>query len=44
MIATTIASGYDGAIWIIGHVATRDVEEVLRENLEGLDRLLADFP
>ena len=44
MIATTIASGYDGAIGIIGHVATRDVEEVLRENLEGLDRLLADFP
>lgn len=44
MIAATIASGYDGAIGIIGHVATRDVEEVLRENLEGLDRILAGLP
>jgi len=44
MIAATIASGYDGAIGILGHVATRDVEEVLRENLEGLDRILATLP
>jgi hypothetical protein len=44
MIAATIASGYEGAIGIIGHVATRDVAEVLRENLEGLDRILADIP
>lgn len=44
MIAATIASGYDGAIGIIGHVAARDVEEVLRENLEGLERILAGLP
>jgi hypothetical protein len=44
MIAATIASGYDGAIGIIGHVATRDVEEVLRENLEGLESILTALP
>lgn len=44
MIAQTIAAGYTGAVGIIGHVSTRDVAEVLRENLEGLDRILADLP
>jgi hypothetical protein len=43
MIETVIASGYSGPLGIIGHVATRDVEEVLRENLEGLDRILAEL-
>lgn len=44
MIATIIREGYDGPIGILGHVATRDVEEVLRENLEGLERLLKALP
>lgn len=44
MIAELIAQEYKGAIGILGHVATRDVEEVLRENLEGLEKILAGIP
>jgi hypothetical protein len=36
MLQTVLASGYKGPIGIIGHQETRDVEECLRENLEGL--------
>jgi hypothetical protein len=44
MIANLITQGYKGPVGVIGHVATRDVEEVLRENLEGLEKLLAELP
>lgn len=44
MIASLVAQGYTGPIGIIGHIATRDVEEVLRENLEGLEKILAELP
>jgi len=44
MVATIIAGGYEGPIGILGHVARRDVEEVLRENLGGLDRILRNLP
>jgi beta-1,2-mannobiose phosphorylase / 1,2-beta-oligomannan phosphorylase len=39
MLQTVLASGYKGPIGIIGHQETRDVEECLRENLEGLAKL-----
>lgn len=44
MIASLIARGYKGPVAVLGHVATRDVEEVLRENLEGLERILEGSP
>lgn len=44
MIQELVAQGYEGAVGILGIVATRDVEEVLRENLEGLERILAGLP
>jgi hypothetical protein len=44
MIAAILEENYDGPIGILGHVATRDVEDVLRENLEGLERLLRTLP
>jgi len=44
MIGELVAQRYEGPVAIIGHVATRDVEEVLRENLEGLDRILSGLP
>ena len=40
LIQTVIKSGYDGPVGILGHVATRDVEEVLTENLTGLQSIL----
>lgn len=44
MIATLIEQQYQGAVGILGHVATRDVEEVLRENIEGLEKILTRIP
>lgn len=44
MIAILIEQKYQGAIGILGHVATRDVEEVLRENIEGLEKILSKIP
>ncbi len=41
LIQTIIKSGYDGPIGILGHVATRDVEIVLTENLDGLQTILS---
>ncbi|MEX2579779.1 MAG: TIM barrel protein [Verrucomicrobiales bacterium] len=41
MILTLIERGYEGPVGILGHVKFRDVEEVLRENIEGLERILA---
>lgn len=39
MLEAILKSGYDGPIGILGHVASRDVEVVLKENLEGLRKL-----
>lgn len=44
MIQTVIASGYAGPIGVLGHVATRDVAQVLRENMEGLEYVLGARP
>ena len=44
MIATLIAQSYTGPVGVLGHVTTRDVEEVLSENLVGLEKLLAELP
>ncbi len=44
MIGAMIAAGYRGDVGILGHVADRDVEEVLRENVEGLEAILAGRP
>ncbi len=40
MIQTLIDCKYAGPIGILGHVANRDVADVLRENLEGLEWIL----
>jgi hypothetical protein len=42
MIRTVIDSGYEGPVGVLGHVNERDVAEVLRENLEGLEYLLGE--
>lgn len=42
MIKALIDSGYDGPIGILGHVNSRDVEEVLSENIAGLEKLLTE--
>ncbi len=39
MIEKFIDAGYDGPFGILGHVEDRDVEIVLKENLEGLQEL-----
>ena len=44
LIRTIIASAYKGPIGILGHVADRDAEVVLEENLNGLDSLLKALP
>jgi len=40
MIETIISSQYSGPIGVLGHVAERDVAEVLSENLQGLEWIL----
>lgn len=40
MIQTVIRTGYEGAIGVLGHVADRDVADVLKQNIEGLERIL----
>jgi sugar phosphate isomerase/epimerase len=42
MIRTILASGYSGSIGIIGHTEGEDIEEVLRRNLQGLERILTE--
>ena len=42
MIHTLIDSGYTGPIGIIGHRREVDVEQVLRDNIKGLDTIIAD--
>lgn len=44
MIAELLAQGYTGAVAILGHVSNRGTEEALRENLEGLEKILAGLP
>jgi hypothetical protein len=39
MMKTILKVGYEGPIGILGHVASRDVEIVLKENLKGLREL-----
>ena len=40
MILDLINLGYDGPVGILGHVQSRNVEEVLRENLDGLESVI----
>jgi hypothetical protein len=40
MIQTVIRTRYEGAIGVLGHVADCDVAEVLKQNIEGLERIL----
>ena len=44
MIATLISQGYIGPVGVLGHVTTRDLEEVLNENLIGLEKVIAELP
>ncbi len=44
MIAELVGQGYAGPVAILGHAASRDIEEVLRENAEGLERILGELP
>ena len=39
MLKEILEVGYEGPIGILGHVASRDVEIVLKENLQGLREL-----
>lgn len=43
MIRIVIEAGYEGPIGIIGHQREQDVAEVLRQNLAGLDAILAEL-
>ncbi len=40
MIASIVKTKYSGPIGVLGHVAERDVAEVLKENIEGLEWIL----
>ncbi len=43
MLLAIVASGYQGPIGILDHRIEMDTEESLRENLEGLSKLVAEF-
>jgi hypothetical protein len=43
MLQAVLDSGYRGRIGILDHRENLDAEESLRENLEGLAKLLADL-
>ena len=43
MMRTILESGYRGPIGILGHTSGEDIELVLRENLEGMQRLLLEL-
>ena len=43
MLKTIKASGYHGPIGILGHIAEKDVKQVLEGNLEGLKKLLGEM-
>lgn len=40
MLQTIKASGYNGPIGLLGHIAEKDVKEILTGNMEGLKKLL----
>ncbi len=43
MLKAIKASGYNGPIGLLGHIAEKDVKQVLEGNLEGLKKLLGDM-
>jgi hypothetical protein len=43
MLKTIKASGYHGPIGILGHIAEKDVKQVLEGNIEGLKKLLGEM-
>jgi sugar phosphate isomerase/epimerase len=43
MLKTIKSSGYNGPIGILGHIAEKDVKEVLEGNLNGLKKLLSEM-
>lgn len=43
MMETILKSGYKGPIGILGHTSGEDIEVVLRENLEGMNRLVEEL-
>ncbi len=43
MMRTMQDSGYQGPIGILGHVASRDVEIVLKENLDGFHKIVGNL-
>lgn len=43
MLKTIKASGYNGPIGILGHIAEKDVKKVLEGNLQGLKKLLGEM-
>ncbi|HMQ63775.1 MAG TPA: AP endonuclease [Flavilitoribacter sp.] len=42
MISLLLEKGYTGDFGVLGHVEDRDVEEVLKANLEGLERIMGE--
>lgn len=42
MLQTVKASGYDGPIGVLDHRSSLDAEESLKQNLDGLERLVGD--
>jgi hypothetical protein len=43
MLKTIKASGYNGPIGILGHIAEKDVKQVLKGNIEGLKKILGEM-
>ncbi len=43
MLKTIKASGYNGPIGLLGHIAEKDVKQVLEGNIEGLKKLLDEM-
>lgn len=43
MLKTIKASGYNGPIGLLGHIAEKDVKQVLEGNIEGLKKLLGEM-
>lgn len=43
MLKAIKASGYNGPIGLLGHIAEKDVKQVLAGNIEGLKKLLGDM-
>jgi sugar phosphate isomerase/epimerase len=43
MLKTIKASGYNGPIGILGHIAEKDVKKVLEGNLQGLKKMLGEM-